>query len=179
MEGHMHVDIDKNGRITISDFSSLQAYKAAIKMEDQGIEFYAGLLKQVKAEDARHEIEFLIDQERSHRDVFQSLLDQEKESKDDAFEEDDIVDYLNSKIFDVSQAESAAREIDDHQTSLRQAMDMERRSIVFYEGCLAQAQGSSAREAFARIIGEEKKHLAKFAEFVRLKCIDSGKGCIL
>jgi rubrerythrin len=175
----MKVTVDKKGRITLSDFSALQAYKAAIKLEEQGINFYTGLLKQVKPGDARLEIQFLIEQESSHRDVFLSLLEQEKESTDDAFEEDDIVDYLNSKIFDASGEKAAAIEMDASQTSLREAMNMERRSIVFYEGCLAQANDAKAKAAFTRIIGEEKKHLAKFAEFIRIKCIDSNKGCIL
>jgi rubrerythrin len=89
------------------------------------------------------------------------------------------VDYLNSKVFDVSGVGAAVQEIDERQTSLQEAMNRERRSIVFYEGCLAQTKDAKARAAFTKIIGEEKKHLAKFAEFARIRCFDSGKGCIL
>ena len=41
----MRVQITKDGKIVIQDFSSVQAYKAAIKMEEDGIRFYKDLLK--------------------------------------------------------------------------------------------------------------------------------------
>jgi rubrerythrin len=174
----MRVALDKHGRITLSDFSAVQAYKAAIRMEIQGIEFYKALRDQVKTKDVCLEIDFLIQQERSHKEVFESLLALEKEVSDDTFEEDDIVAYLNSKVFDDTRQGASAQQMNERQTSLEEAMNMERRSIVFYEGCLAQTEDAKARAALEKIVAEEKKHLAKFAEFVRIKCIDSGKGCI-
>jgi len=58
-------------------------------------------------------------------------------------------------------------------------MNMERRSIVFYEGCLNNTKDPAARKALAKILDEERSHLKKFGELLRLKCINSGEGCIL
>ncbi len=175
----MRVVADKNGKITLHDFSSPQAYKIAVKMEEDGIAFYAGLVKQVKDEEARREIGFLIEQEREHQRTFRNLLDREKEGAGDDFEEDDIVQYLKSKVFDASQEPKAAKKADHHHTSLEEALNMERRSIVFYEGCLARTTQEDARQAFLKIIEEEKRHLAKFTELLRSKCINSSGGCVL
>ena len=175
----MRVNIDKSGKLTISDFSSIQAYKIAVKMESDGIDFYRDLLRQVRDVETQHEIEFLIEQEKSHLEIFQGLLNRVKQAQDDAFEEDDIVEYIKSRIFDVSQEKEKAQKMEHRHTALEEALDMERRSIVFYDGCLAQAKESQAKEAFKKIIEEEKKHLSKFSDLLRIKCINSQNGCIL
>ena len=82
----MRVQITKDGKIVIQDFSSVQAYKAAIKMEEDGIRFYKDLLKQIKDQDTKEEIDFLIEQETGHLKTFQDLSDKEKETADDSFE---------------------------------------------------------------------------------------------
>jgi rubrerythrin len=175
----MRVVIEKDGRIALNDFSAVQAYKIAIRMEENGIAFYRGLLAKVKDEDARHEIDFLIEQEENHRKTFQGLLDKEKQASGDGFEEDDIVDYLNAKVFDASVEKEKARRMDHRHTAMEEALDYERRTIVFYDGCLRQTKDPQAQAALRAVLEEEKKHLAKFAELLRIKCINSEKGCLL
>ena len=175
----MRVNIDKNGQITIFDFNPVQAYKIAVKMEKNGIEFYQDLLKQVRDEEARREIDFLIEQEQEHLKTFQELLNKEKEVTQDSFEEDDIVNYVNTHVFDSSSEKEKAKGMEHRHTALEEAMNMERRSIVFYEGCLLHSKGAQAKKAFKKILEEEKKHLSKFAELLRIKCVNSQKGCIL
>ena len=166
----MRVRIDKDGKIAITDFSPAQSYKIAVRMEKDGIDFYRGLLAQIRDAQTKHEIEFLIDEEKRHLEIFQGLLERAKEAGIDDFEEDDVVDYMKSRVF-----ESAER----RRTALEEALNMERRSIVFYEGCLYHAKDAAAQEAFKKILEEEKKHQVKFAQLLRAKCIDSGEGCIL
>lgn len=175
----MRVNIDKAGNVSISDFSAAQAYKIALRMEKDGMDFYRGLLAQVKDTEAQHEIEFLIAQEKLHLEAFEGLLEQEREGCGDAFEEDDIVDYMNSNVFDVSKEKEEARKMQHRHTALEEALDMERRSIVFYEGCLKHAKDPKAASAFKKILEEEKKHSSTFAQLLRIKCINSSKGCIL
>ena len=175
----MRVQITKDGKIVIQDFSSVQAYKAAIKMEKDGIQFYGDLLKQVKDRDARQEIDFLIEQELRHLKTFQDLLDKEKETAEDTFEEDDIVNDMHANVFDYSQGKTTTQKMSHRHSALEEAMNMERRSIVFYEGCIAQTKATEARKALVNILEEEEKHLKKFAELLRIKCINSQKGCLL
>ncbi|MBI5873720.1 MAG: ferritin family protein [Candidatus Omnitrophica bacterium] len=175
----MRVNIDKAGNITITDFSPVQAYKIAVRMEKDGIDFYSDLLKQVRDAGTQHEIEFLIEQEKAHLDTFQGLLNRVKETANDTFEEDDIVDYIKSRVFNAALEKEEAQKMEHRHTALEEAMNMERRSIVFYDGCLARSKDGDAKSAFKKILDEERKHLTKFAELLRIKCIDSGEGCIL
>ena len=175
----MRVNIDKKGNISITDFSPVQAYKIAVHMENDGIDFYNEILAGVKDEDARHEIDFLIEEEKKHLTTFTGLLGGIKEVSGDDFEEDDIVDYMRSRVFDVSQEKGDALKMDHRHTALEEALDMERRSIIFYEGCLSHAKEDDAKRAFRKILEEERNHLKKFAELLRIKCINSQKGCLL
>jgi len=175
----MRVNIDKKGNISISEFSSAQAYKIAIRMENDGIDFYNEILSDVKDEVARNEIAFLIEEEKKHLTIFAGLLGSVKEFSGDDFEEDDIVDYVRSRVFDVSQEKEDALKMDHRHTALEKALDMERRSVVFYEGCLAQTKEDDAKKAFKKILEEETGHQKKFAELLRVKCINSQKGCLL
>jgi rubrerythrin len=175
----MRVEIGNNGTIVIFDFSPAQAFKVAVHMEEDGIRFYEDIARKVKDDEARREISFLIQEEKEHLRTFQGCLDAVKSGADDAFEEDDIVQYVSSKVFDGSQEAQDAARMDHRHTALEEALNMERRSIVFYEACLLEASDPKARGAFAKIITEERKHLQKFGELLRAKCIHSAKGCLL
>ncbi len=175
----MKINIDKAGKITISDFSPVQAYKIAVKMERDGIVFYQGLLENVKDQDIRRELDFLIKEEESHLNIFQGLLSREKEESGDAFEEDDVVDYIKSRVFDASLKQAKLSQMEHRHTALEEAMNMERRSIVFYEACMDESKGEKEKSSFLAIMEQEKKHLYKFAELLRIKCINSQNGCIL
>ena len=86
---------------------------------------------------------------------------------------------MNSHVFDASLEKAEAEKMSHRHTALEEAMNMERRSIVFYEACLAHTKDIQAKTAFKNILEEEKKHLSKFAELLRIKCVNSQKGCIL
>ena len=175
----MKINIDKAGKITIGDFSAVQAYKIAVKMERDGIVYYRGLLEAVKDQEVKKELDFLIKEEEAHLNSFEALLSKAKGEAGDPFEEDDVVDYIKSRVFDASLKEAKLSQLEHRHTALEEAMNMERRSIVFYEACLSGSKDEKAKPAFRAIIEEEKKHLSKFAQLLRIKCINSQNGCIL
>ena len=111
--------------------------------------------------------------------AFRKCLDAVKSGADDAFEEDDIVQYVSSKVFDTSEELREASRMYHRHTALEEALNMERRSIVFYEASLSRVSDPQARGAFAKILSEERGHLKKFGELLRIKCINSQKGCLL
>ena len=175
----MKIKIDETGKITIGDFSPVQAYKIAVKMERDDIVFYQGLLETIKDQEAKRELGFLIKEEEDHLATFQTLLSKEREEAGDAFEEDDVVDYIKSRVSDASLKKAKLSEMEHRHTALEEAMNMERRSIVFYEACVNESKDERSKLAFSAIIEEEKKHLSKFAQLLRIKCINSQNGCIL
>lgn len=166
----MKVDIDKSGRITIFDFSSVQAYKIAVRMEQDGVEFYRAFAKKIKDKDLRRDIDFVIKEEEAHLELFEGLLAKEKEISGDDFEEDDIVSSINSLVFQESFQSG---------TPLYEAMNKEKRSIIFYTSCLARSKDPKVKKIFSSIIGEEQKHQEKFAGMLRDKCIKTKKECLL
>lgn len=175
----MRVQMGKDGRIAVTDFSPAQAFKIAIKMEQDGIKFYQDLLKSIKDTEARREIGFLIEQEQEHLDTFTRLLEEQEEETADGFEQDDIATYLDARVFDSSEEKEAAGNMDHRHTALEEALNLERRSIVFYEGCVKNTTGPEAQKAFAKIIEEEERHLKKFGELLRTKCLNAQGGCVL
>lgn len=174
----MRVQMNKNGRIAVTDFSPAQAFKIAVKMEQDGMIFYRDLLASIKDGEARREIGFLIEQEEEHLKTFTRLLEERKGEAADGFEEDDIVTYINANVFDASEKKEAVGNMDHRHTALEEALNLERRSIVFYEGCAANATDPETKDAFIKIIEEEEQHLKKFGTLLRTKCIAQGR-CLL
>lgn len=175
----MRLQINKDGSIAIFDFSPVQAYKIAVRLEEDGIRFYTELKKDLKEDTVRREVDFLIEEEKRHLKTFQVALAREKEAVGDDFEEDDIVAYLDSSIFDPSRKKEDAGKVQHRHTAWEEAMDMERRSIAFYEGLISSSVSPEAERSFCRILQEEEEHLKKFSGLLRAKCIDSGEGCLL
>lgn len=175
----MRFRIGKDNRIGIDDFSSVQAYKIAIHMEHSGIDFYRDLLSKVRDLKAKQEIEALLKDEQEHLGVFEDLLSAEKETSEDGFEEDDVVSFMNSKVFDPVLEKMKAENINYRHTALEEAVDMEIRTIIFYEGCLANSSDEKAKRAFKKIIEVEKEHARKLSDLIRSKCLSSKDGCIL
>ena len=61
----MKIDYSK-GRIEITDFNSLEAYKIARKMERDGIEFYKRLQSQSLSPQVNEALGFLLQEEKRH-----------------------------------------------------------------------------------------------------------------
>lgn len=175
----MRVHIDEKEKISLYDFSPVQAYKTAVHMEQESIRFYQDILGQVKDAEARRDVEFLIGQEREHLKTFEDLLGYVKKGTGDEFEEDDIASYVSSHVFDRSLEKEVQAKAEHRHTILEEAMNMEKRSIVFYQVCHENSSDPHARGAFEKIAREEKKHLEKFGKLLREKCIHSRKGCVL
>jgi len=126
----VRVQMDKDGRIAVTDFSPAQAFKIAVKMEEDGLAFYKDLPGRIKDEEARKGIGFLIEEEEKHLETFTRLLREKEAQAQDGFEEDDIVSHMNTRVFDACEEKEAAHQMDHRHTALEEALDMERRSIL-------------------------------------------------
>lgn len=175
----MKVRLGKKGEIGITDFSSVQAYKIAVKMEESGIAFYDGLRKKAAGGRVRRELEALIREEETHRGVFESLLEEERRREGDAFEEDDIVSFMEAPVFSSAEEKTGVTRIKKTSTALEEARLLEERSIAFYGQCLRATKNPNAKKAFQNIIAEERGHLATVAGWIRERCLKDKKGCIL
>ena len=65
---------EKGADLVITDFSELETYKIAIKIEKDGISFYENLIKDEKHINAKQELEFLLQDEKKHLKTFEKHL---------------------------------------------------------------------------------------------------------
>jgi len=157
---------EKNGELTITDFNELEAYVIAGRIEEDGIAFYTALASVEKDPEARKAFEFLADQEREHRAFFQKCearMRERMEVDNREFEEDDLLSEIDYGIFDFFlDTETIASLAADLPRSLRLAIEVEKRSVAFYNECRKQVSLDTVQDSLTRIIGEEEAHRRRF-----------------
>lgn len=145
---------EKDGKLAIVDFNEIEAYKIALKIEKDGIDFYQKLLNKLGAENGkcRKIISFLIDEERAHLKFFEESLFRLRQKSPQASDndEEDILSSMDYGIF-----KGAAQ--DPHE-ALRSAIAIEGASIRFYACCKSHVQAAQAKQELQVIIDEEAKH---------------------
>jgi rubrerythrin len=157
----------KNGQIMLSDFNALQAYKIARKLEKDGIDFYSKILDESSDKELNSALRYLIASEKDHLDFFQSRITDMQAEAVDGFEEEDLIDFVDSTIF--IQEELDQREnIDFTQpaSALSYGVIVEAKSVAFYTALRENVHDGAAQTALSEIIAEEKKHLATLRSLV-------------
>ena len=125
---------EKGADLVITDFSELETYKIAIKIEKDGISFYENLIKDEKHINAKQELEFLLQDEKKHLKTFEKHLYELREKENDNFETDDLLDYMDYGIFHPYQDIKDLSEIlNDEKKALRLGIALEDKSIKFYK----------------------------------------------
>lgn len=148
---------EKNGRLTITDFNELEAYKIACKIENDGISFYGKLREGIKDPRASELIDFLIGEERKHLKLFSEWL--EGLDIEDGFEGDDLLRYIDYGIFaPYKEIKDLKDIIVEPARAIRLGISIEGKSIEFYESIKDKVSGDSTKFGLQRIIEEEKGH---------------------
>lgn len=147
----------KGDEIIISDFKPVEAYKIARRLEVEGIGFYNLFLSgpAAKSDDTRKAIESLIAEEKKHF----ALFNQKVEEMAGPFEEDSVVDEVDTKVFGTyDEPADLVSIVKDRKKTLQVGMLFEKRSINFFKICLEKTTDASTKSAFGEIIKEEEKH---------------------
>jgi len=149
-------------------FSDVEAAKIACNMERNGLAFYTAVA--AKAEDAnvRRVFEQLAADEKAHVAVFeelqQTLLDEPR--KDSYLDSDELDAYMarlvETHVFaDGSTVARLAEQVSSDIEALGVGMRAERDTMLFYQELLNFTDSTTAREAFQRIVDEERRHLVQ------------------
>ncbi|MFA5117738.1 MAG: ferritin family protein [Candidatus Omnitrophota bacterium] len=150
---------EKNGNFEVVDFDAVEAYKIACKIETDGLEFYAYLLKNVAAEPARKALFYLLKEEQKHLSLFESRLSELRQRTSDLSEDDDLLSSMEYGIFQpYKNIEELALLVRDPAKALRLGLKVEDVSIGFYEACRNNVISPQAKEEISSIIKEEQKH---------------------
>ena len=151
-----------------STFNDLEALDIAITIEQRGEKFYRLAIPLAPDLEVKSMLENLAKQEHEHVATFQALYNEaleKKEDFDDAYLFDpEVAAYLRAMV------ESSVFPTDAEQqnvlSKLRHITDVfatgiqaEKDSILFYTEMVIHSKYTEAKEAFRRLIQEEKKHL--------------------
>jgi len=150
---------EKNGQLVIVDFNEVEAYKISCKVEKDGISFYRKLKDKVDKPEVKETLDFLIGEENRHLKFFQDCLYEAREKKDDYFEDDDLLSYMDFGVFqpykNINELENI---LSDLNKALRLGMVVEDKSIKFYQLCRDSVSSEETRKELSNIIEEETKH---------------------
>jgi len=140
--------------IQIYDFNPKEALKVARKLESEGISFYKNLLKTVKDPGVKEVLNYLLEEEKDHLQLFEEMLeDEDPESLDNSGE--DILDILDTGVFTLPRDEELTADLDK---ALQLGINIEKRSLAFYLEMVKHTESEEGKDALKKIIGEEKKH---------------------
>jgi rubrerythrin len=163
----MKVDFSGD-ELTISDFDELEAYRIARKIEADGIYYYSRMLEEMLKPQIVEVIELLLHEERKHLDLFDEKVEELSRKRPVADDEETLVDIVDSKVFDVLQdSEQVADILCTPQEAVRLGIEMEKRSIMFYNQIIKNTKDKTGKAALQNLIDEERTHLKKLEGLLR------------
>lgn len=152
----------------IIHFSAKEILEMALRIEENGVEFYTQAGNASKSKKLKELFTFLAEEEKKHIIIFGEM---DKSAKDDT-KPDTLDPYLdetslylqalaNSRVFiNKSEGKSLAGKVRNEGEALQTAINMEKDSILFYYE-LHSAITNKDKAILESIIKEEKKHLGK------------------
>ncbi|MBU0650513.1 ferritin family protein [bacterium] len=155
----MKVRENKNGKLELYDFSPADSYKIAIQLESDGIAYYTKMLTNLKNPDAKALVSVLLEEEQNHKKFFQDCLVTLKQEVDDDFEQDSIVECMDSKIYSRFFPKLGDMPLDE---LVEMGVDAERNSVIFYEALSNSSTDPKTKVALQEIIKQEKNHINRF-----------------
>jgi rubrerythrin len=154
------IDYSK-GQMEITDFNPLEAYKIARKMERDGIEFYQKLQGASLSPAINQSLGFLLQEEKRHLKLFESKIFELHQKTEDGFEEEDLTDYLDSRVFSpFSAMKNLEKYLTDKSKALKLGTAIEKNSIGFYQACLNHLKNDPVKKELEFLLKEENSHLA-------------------
>jgi rubrerythrin len=155
----------------ITHFSGKEVVEMAMRIEENGLEFYTRTANSSKSERLRELFLFLAEEEKKHIKLFEEIGGQLQDDKlsgvfDPYLEETSmyLMALADSRVFtNPNEGSRLANEVHEEGEILKTAIDMEKDSILFYYE-LQRAIRDQDKPVLGRLIDEEKNHLKKLTE---------------
>jgi rubrerythrin len=137
-----------------------KAIKTAIKLEDDGIDFYRKASEKTSHPFGKKMFLSFAEDEKRHLTVLKEILADLKFSDFNRFFEEKTPREKIKTVFGEVKNEIKERIATnpDELEALKIGMDMESKSVEFYQGALGKTQDSYQEAFFRRLIEEEKEH---------------------
>ncbi|MCM8831184.1 MAG: ferritin family protein [Candidatus Omnitrophica bacterium] len=150
---------EKNGKFIIKDFSEIEAYTIACKIESDGISFYTKLLEKATIENVKKTLNFLLTEEKKHLKFFEEAKFLIRKNIEDLFEDDDLLTSIDFGVFQPYQSISELHKVlDNPNKAIKLGIIIEDKSIKFYELCKEKISTAKTKNEISNIIQEEYKH---------------------
>lgn len=149
-------------------FNDLEALKIAIDIEKSGERFYIKAANKIDEASIKDMLLELAHQERDHADTFEHLYNQtmnKKDKFDDTYLfEPEISRYLSAMVQTAvfpneKKQDEILANISGVEDVLNIGIQAEKDSILFYTEMIIHSRLVEAKEAFRKLLNEEKKHL--------------------
>ena len=163
----MKVDFSGD-EMKIYDFDELEAFRIARKIEADGIYYYSRMLDEMLKPQIIETVELLLHDERNHLTLFDGKVEDLSRMRNVIDEGETLADIVDSKVFDILQdSELVADVLCTPQEAIRLGVEVEKRSIMFYNQILKNIQDKTGKAALETIIKEEQDHLKKLESLLR------------
>ncbi len=132
----------------------------ALRVENEGADFYRDLAESSNNENQGSVFRFLSSQERSHAETFRTLLKRFEEEAIELVNWDDAGAYMEdlTKEAVFSGRLHDAMSSSDYDEAIALAIEVEKKSITFYRSFVNNVKTETA-DALEKIIAEEEKHI--------------------
>ncbi len=153
------------------NFNDVEALKIAINIEEEGLEFYATLVRTTKDSKVKEVFSRLAVSEKEHINRFQKIYSEIPSSPSTAQgAEDATMDLYLKYLVDTGifsqkgEARKLAAEIKSDREALKIGIQAEKDSILYYSEAAKSTKYDSGKKVFELLINEEKEHLKLLAE---------------
>lgn len=157
----------------VAGFSDLEAVKAAVAMEREGLAFYrdaaaaagnpelSGVFRQMAGEEQKHLARF--------EDMAGALAAARAE---EYWDDPDVSEYIRAVIspramLKPSEAPAAAAGMKVAADALHFALAAEKQTVLFYSTCADSARRAEVRKVFHELVAEERRHVALVGRWLR------------
>jgi len=135
-----------------------QAMRTAIEMEKSGHRFFTEASNKVKHEVGRKLFSRLAAEEIDHMRTFEKIFNEVSGGADWKEAMKAVQPARKVPYFDEARKEFKAEDMSVELDYLKQALDLERNAMQFFEGAIRDAESPEAKEIFKRILDEEQGH---------------------
>ncbi|MGC9337441.1 MAG: ferritin-like domain-containing protein [Candidatus Cloacimonadia bacterium] len=151
-------------------FNASEIFQFAIKIEENGEQFYTAMMTRFDEEEIKHLFSYLAEQERQHKKIFQAMLSEIESYEPPESYPGEYFNYLRAYaedlIFNLSQLDEEISSINDISPALDAAIGKELDTILYYHEMINTVPKEQTQQ-IEKIIAEERRHVVRLSEIKR------------
>ena len=156
----MDVTVKPDGTIVFGEFSPMEAYHIAVRLEEKGLAFYERAASAFHDPGIEGAFQHLAGEEMKHLALFEAQYRLESEILGEEADGEDLSALVDAPVFrETADLDDLFARLDSAQDAIRLGIRFETESIRFYEALFEATEKPGNRRAIAEVLEEERKHL--------------------